>query len=68
MTEMEAIEQAVLAVEHSFRVGGTTVSLETCTIQDYTLVQVLSERKGIQDGLVVEYPGGRQAYSPPWKN
>ncbi|WP_162551231.1 archaeosine biosynthesis radical SAM protein RaSEA [Paenibacillus tepidiphilus] len=46
LTEMEAIEQAVLAVEHSFRVGGTTVSLETCTIQDYTLVQVLSERNG----------------------
>lgn len=51
LTEKEGIELAIETVEHSFAMGATTVSLEACTIQDYTFMKYLYER-----GL----------YSPPW--
>lgn len=51
LTEEESIAQAVEAVEHAFHRGSTTVSLEACTIQDFTLVKYL-------------YDSGM--YKPPW--
>ncbi len=51
LTEKEGIEEAVRAVEHAFAAGTTTVSLEACTIQAYTLAQYLAERN---------------RYRPPW--
>lgn len=51
LTEKEGIEQAIETIEYSFAMGATTVSLEACTIQDYTFMKHLYER-----GL----------YSPPW--
>jgi radical SAM enzyme (TIGR01210 family) len=51
LTEKEAIEQAIETIEYAFASGTTTVSLEACTIQDYTLMKYLYER-----GL----------YSTPW--
>jgi radical SAM enzyme (TIGR01210 family) len=51
LSEGEAIEQAVETVEYAFAAGTTTVSLEACTIQDYTLMKYLYDR-----GL----------YSTPW--
>ncbi len=51
LTEKEGIEQAVETVEHAFEVGSTTVSLEACTIQDYTLMKYFYDH-----GL----------YSTPW--
>lgn len=51
LTEKEAIEQAIETIEYAFAIGNTTVSLEACTIQDYTLMKYLYER-----GL----------YSTPW--
>jgi len=44
LTEKESIEQAIKTIEYVFAIGGTTVSLEACTIQDYTLVKYLYER------------------------
>ncbi|APB72241.2 TIGR01210 family radical SAM protein [Paenibacillus polymyxa] len=44
ITEQEAIEHAVQTIEHAFELGTTTVSLESCTVQDYTLVQYLSDQ------------------------
>lgn len=51
LTEKEAIEKAIETIEYAFASGTTTVSLEACTIQDYTLMKYLYER-----GL----------YSTPW--
>jgi radical SAM enzyme (TIGR01210 family) len=51
LTEKEAIEQAIETIEYAFGIGATTVSLEACTIQDYTFMKYLYER-----GL----------YSTPW--
>ncbi len=51
LTEKEGIEQAVETIEYAFAAGATTVSLEACTIQDYTFMKYLYER-----GL----------YSTPW--
>ncbi len=51
LTEKEGIEQAIETIEYSFEMGATTVSLEACTIQDYTFMKYLYER-----GL----------YSTPW--
>jgi len=51
LTEKESIEQAIETIEYAFAVGSTTVSLEGCTVQDYTLVKYLNDR-----GL----------YSTPW--
>lgn len=48
LSEREAIQQAVKTIEYAFKAGSTTVSLEACTVQDYTLVQYLSERKAFQ--------------------
>lgn len=39
LTEKESIEQAVEAIEYSFRRGAATVSLEACTVQKYTLTE-----------------------------
>ena len=44
LTEREAIDNAVETIEHTFKVGSTTTSLEACTIQDYTLCNYLYER------------------------
>lgn len=44
LTEKESVEEAVRTIEYAFSVGCETVSLETCTIQDYTLVKYLSDR------------------------
>jgi archaeosine synthase beta-subunit len=41
LTEKESIDETVATVEHAFNVGSTTVSLEACTIQDYTLTKYL---------------------------
>jgi hypothetical protein len=51
LTEQESIEQAIQATEHAFMVGSSSVSLEACTVQGYTLV---------------EYLYNRQLYNPPW--
>jgi radical SAM enzyme (TIGR01210 family) len=51
LTEREGIEQAIETIEHAFEVGATTVSLEACTIQNYTLMKSLYDR---------------ELYSPPW--
>jgi radical SAM enzyme (TIGR01210 family) len=51
LTEKEGIEHAIETIEYSFAMGAATVSLEACTIQDYTFMKYLYER-----GL----------YSPPW--
>lgn len=45
LSERESISQAVRTVKHAFKAGSTTVSLEACTIQDYTLIQYLSDRE-----------------------
>ncbi len=45
LTEKESIDEAVRTVNHAFEVGSTTVSLEACTIQDYTLVKYLYDRQ-----------------------
>ena len=44
LTEKEAIEQAIETIEYAFAIGTTTVSLEACTIQDYTFMKYLYER------------------------
>jgi radical SAM enzyme (TIGR01210 family) len=44
LTEKEAIERAIETIEYAFATGTTTVSLEACTIQDYTLMKYLYER------------------------
>ena len=44
LTEKESIEEAIKTVEYAFAVGATTVSLEPCTIQDYTFMKYLYER------------------------
>ena len=51
LTEKEGIENAVETIEYAFESGATTVSLEACTIQDFTLMKYCYER-----GL----------YTPPW--
>lgn len=51
LTEREGIENAIETIEYAFERGTTTVSLEACTIQDFTLMKYFYER-----GL----------YSPPW--
>ncbi len=51
MTEKEGIDLARETIEHAFAAGSHTVSLEGCTIQDYTLLKE----------LYVE-----NLYSPPW--
>lgn len=51
LTEEESIREAVETVEHAFHAGSSTVSLEGCTIQDYTLVKYLYDR---------------HLYQPPW--
>ncbi len=43
LTERESIDEAVETIDYAFDRGNTTVSLEACTIQDYTLVQYLKE-------------------------
>jgi radical SAM enzyme (TIGR01210 family) len=43
LTEGESIDEAVETIEYAFDQGNTTVSLEACTIQDYTLVKYLNE-------------------------
>jgi radical SAM enzyme (TIGR01210 family) len=51
LTEKESIEEAVKTIEHAFKKKSGTVSLEACTVQDFTLVNELYKR-----GL----------YTPPW--
>lgn len=51
LSEKESIGEAIETVEYAFDQGSATVSLEACTIQDYTLVDYLFKR-----GL----------YTPPW--
>lgn len=43
LTEREAIEEACKTVEYAFSLGSRIVSLEGCTIQDYTLVKCLAD-------------------------
>lgn len=44
LTEREGIEQAIETIEYSFAMGAATVSLEACTIQDYTFMKCLYDR------------------------
>ncbi len=44
LNESESIKVAIETIEHAFSVGASTVSLEACTVQDYTLVKYLHER------------------------
>jgi radical SAM enzyme (TIGR01210 family) len=44
LTEKESLEQAIETIEYVFSIGGTTSSLEACTVQDYTLIQYLHEQ------------------------
>ncbi|MCK4258347.1 MAG: archaeosine biosynthesis radical SAM protein RaSEA [Halanaerobiales bacterium] len=48
LMEKESIDQVIETIHHAFSVGSTTVSLETCTIQDYTLVNYLAQRNSYQ--------------------
>lgn len=41
LSERESIESAIETIKYAFAVGCKTVSLEACTIQDYTLVHYL---------------------------
>lgn len=50
-TEAEAIADASATIRHAFEVGSTTVSLEPCTLQRYTLA---------------EYLAACGLYRPPW--
>lgn len=51
LSERESIEQAVETIDHAFRSGSTTVSLEACTIQNFTFVKSMFDMK---------------LYTPPW--
>lgn len=51
LTEKESIRYAVETIDFAFELGSNTVSLEPCTIQDYTLVKFLADRGW---------------YTPPW--
>jgi len=51
LTEQESIDQAIETINYAFDIGCSTVSLEACTVQDYTLVKFLYDL-----GL----------YTPPW--
>lgn len=44
LTERESIESAIETIRYVFEIGCDTVSLEACTIQDYTLVSYLFKR------------------------
>lgn len=44
LTEREAMENAIETVKYAFAAGSTLVSLEACTIQDYTLARYLNDR------------------------
>lgn len=48
LTEQEGIDEVVKTIKHAYGMGSRTVSLETCTIQDYTLVNYLAERERFQ--------------------
>jgi hypothetical protein len=41
ITELEAIYDAIASTRHCFDIGASVVSLETVTVQDYTLVDLL---------------------------
>ncbi len=41
LTEVEAIDEACETIEYSFSLGSRLVSLEGCTVQDYTLIKYL---------------------------
>ena len=43
LTEKEAVDNAVETIKYAFAMGSNTVSLEACTIQDYTLVKYLAD-------------------------
>lgn len=45
LTEKESIDEAIKTIKYAFSIGASTVSLETCTIQDYTLVNYLYSKK-----------------------
>lgn len=45
LSEGEAVWEAIATIKHAFSVGAATVSLEACTIQDYTLVRFLADRE-----------------------
>lgn len=51
LTEKEGIDQVVDTIEHAFTMGSSTVSLEACTVQDFTLTKLLYEQ---------------DLYTPPW--
>jgi len=44
LTEKEAIDNAVETIECAFAAGSAVVSLEACTIQDFTLVKYLADK------------------------
>lgn len=44
LTERESISQTVETIKQAFSAGSTTVSLETCTIQNFTLTNYLYEK------------------------
>lgn len=41
ITEAEAIHDAIASIKHCFDIGASVVSLETVTVQDYTLIDLL---------------------------
>ncbi|MCP4156342.1 MAG: archaeosine biosynthesis radical SAM protein RaSEA [bacterium] len=41
LTEKESIDEAVATADYAFQFGAGTVSIEACTIQDFTLVKYL---------------------------
>jgi radical SAM enzyme (TIGR01210 family) len=41
ITEAEAIYDAIASIKHCFDIGASVVSLETVTVQDYTLIDLL---------------------------
>jgi len=44
LTEKEGVEEAVRTIKHAFEIGSSTVSLEACTIQEYTVIEFLNDR------------------------
>ena len=51
LTENESINETIETIDYAFKIGCSTVSLEACTIQDYTLTKLLYDNN---------------LYKPPW--
>lgn len=44
LTEQESIDEAVDTIAYAMETGSSTVSLESCTVQEYTIIEALHKR------------------------